>query len=91
MGWGWVWVDAHDPDGDGVYIQSRTGLALPFENWKAGEPNNLSVEKCGYLATEYLSWNNVRCGDDVPIVCEYDIVWKMGYIRNASHDITLQN
>ena len=72
---GWLWVDAHDPDGDGVYNQSRTGMALPFNNWNAGEPNNWNVEQCGYMNTENSRWNNAQCWYDVPIICEYDIVW----------------
>ena len=66
---GWVWVDAHDPDGDGVYSQSRTGMVLPFDNWKAGEPNNLGVEQCGYMLTRTLGWNNGQCWLDIPIIC----------------------
>ena len=80
---GWLWVDAHDPDGDGVYSQSRTGMVLPFNNWSRGEPNNLNVEKCGYMNTQSSAWNNGQCWLNVPIICEYDIAWNSGIYQTV--------
>ena len=58
---GWIWIDARDFLGNGIYIESHTGLELTYDKWNAGEPNYFHVEQCGYMATRYGVWNNVQC------------------------------
>ena len=74
-GLGWFWVDAHDPEGDGIYTESRTRSLLSYNNWSPWEPNFLNSEKCAYVATHSTKWNNNRCSNTVPILCEYDLIW----------------
>ena len=70
----WLWVDAHDPEGDGIYSESRTGSRLSYQNWRPQEPNSLTIEKCAYMDTHSTGWNNTPCNNIVPIVCEYDLI-----------------
>ena len=70
----WFWVDAHDPDGDGIYTESRTGSPLSFSNWRPGEPNSFTSEKCVYMGTLSKGWNNNQCKETVPILCEHTLI-----------------
>ena len=68
------WVDAYDPEGDNEFIQTRTGLSLPYTNWHHGEPNSWN-EKCVYIGLGDGTWNDFSCWRTVPFVCEDDIIW----------------
>ena len=70
----WFWVDAHDSEGDGIYIESRTGSPLSYSNWSPGEPNLFTSEKCAYMGTLSKRWNNNRCSITVPIICEHTLI-----------------
>ena len=67
----WMRVDAHDPIGNGVYIQARTG-SLPYNNWNPGEPS--FIGQCVYMAIGPNTWDDTPCNIDVPFVCEYNII-----------------
>ena len=67
-------VDAHDPDGDNRYHQPRTGLALPYSNWRDRQPSDTN-EKCACVHTPETNWNDINCGLTVAFVCEYDLIW----------------
>ena len=72
---GWFWVDAHDPDGDNQFSQSRTGLALPYSSWASGEPSYIN-QKCAYMDAHTTNWNDVNCGTEIPFICEYNfLIW----------------
>ena len=68
----WMRVDAHDPTGNRVYIQSRTGLPLPYADWRTGEPNGNN--QCVYIDTGSTGWNDELCSKLIPIICEYDVL-----------------
>ena len=67
---GWYLVDAYDPEGNSQYIQTRTGLPLPYANWGPGEPSS-RADKCVYSVN---AWNDKPCEVNCPVVCEYDFV-----------------
>ena len=67
-------MDAHDPDGDNQFSQSRTGLALPYSNWRNRQPSSIHT-KCACIYTTTMDWNDVRCGITGPFICEYDLNW----------------
>ena len=70
-----IWLYASDMDRDGVYTNRDTGMALPYENWAAGEPNNFAMENCAQMNTRDGTWSNVRCfGIPGYIICGYDLV-----------------
>ena len=71
---GWLWVDAYDPEGNGIYTNSRSGSRLAYHNWRTGEPNALATDKCGYMHTRSTGWNNIPCNTNAPIICEYDLI-----------------
>ena len=71
------WVDAYDPESHNQYIQTRTGVTLPYANWAAGQPN-FQWQKCALIGFRGMaSWNDVACNIAVPFACEYDVNWTL--------------
>ena len=65
------WVDAYDPEGDGSYVHSHTGIALPYVNWASGEPNYVTSDKCGIMIVAAKKWMNDFCLYNVNVICEH--------------------
>ena len=70
-GGGPYWVDAEDPEGDGTYVQARTSLPLTYVNWRPGEPNSPSTERCVFVTGRGLGWMNTACSGPFIVVCEH--------------------
>ena len=63
-------MDVYDPEGDHRYIQTRTGLALPYVNWAPGEPSN-TADKCAYSVN---TWNDNPWEKKFHVICEYAFI-----------------
>ena len=81
---GWSLLDAYDVDEDNLYRQSRTGMALPYDNWAPNEPSN-PYDKCAYLHFSTTTWNDRDCRKGTPFICEYDLVWTRFTVQLLQH------
>jgi hypothetical protein len=63
--------DAYGVEGTFVW---QSGSAAAFRNWNNGEPNDSGDEDCVEMVVASGAsdgrWNDVRCGDSRPYVCE---------------------
>ena len=75
---GWYWLNAYDPEKkDNKYIQTHTGLALPYANWGPVQPSN-GYERCVVVTARTTTWNDIYCHGTPAIICEYDTSWAGG-------------
>ena len=66
---GGTWIGLSDLHKAGRWMWSD-GCAVKFTFWLPGQPNNLSVQNCGY--NNYYTdkkWNDNQCTDRLPSVC----------------------
>ncbi|KAK1172212.1 lectin-like [Acipenser oxyrinchus oxyrinchus] len=66
-----TWLGGSDCFREGSWYWTD-GSKWDYNNWKKGEPNNLSIENC--LITNFWvpgGWNDIACNNLYPSVCMY--------------------
>ena len=45
---------------------------MTYTNWESGEPNNWDNEDCINMSAANGEWNDIKCSDLRPFVCEIE-------------------
>jgi hypothetical protein len=65
------WIGASDIGNEGTFVWTD-GSPVTYDNWRPGEPNDIGGEDCVELSTVLEGWNDARCTNPHPFVCEAD-------------------
>ena len=64
------WLGIHDTEIEGLFVYESDGTEITFDQWNAGEPNNLGDEHCVQKQASGF-WNDGNCDQHLTYVCEY--------------------
>ena len=66
------WIGLNDINHEGRFVWA-SGSTSRYRNWNGKEPNNLGNEDCVQILTNS-KWNDNKCGNGYPYVCEIDTI-----------------
>lgn len=66
----YAWIGINDSAQEGRWMLSNGLGAIKYSNWSRGEPNNLGSEHCAMVYGSSGLWNDSKCGNKYPYVCQ---------------------